>query len=104
LSRELAYRVALVIWAEVGIGRAIAVALAHGSSTFRRWRLRPGAVPVPLLTLPPRRTDRPNSSTRELAPRAITINALAPGFITDTPFHETFTPSDAQAKMLAGIP
>ena len=40
----------------------------------------------------------------ELAPRAITVNALTPGFITETPFHETFTPPDAQAKFLASIP
>jgi 3-oxoacyl-[acyl-carrier protein] reductase len=40
----------------------------------------------------------------ELAPRAITVNALTPGYITETPFHETFTPPDAQAKFLASIP
>jgi 3-oxoacyl-[acyl-carrier protein] reductase len=40
----------------------------------------------------------------ELAPRAITVNALTPGFIAETPFHETFTPPDAQAKFLANIP
>ena len=28
---------------------------------------------------------------KELAPRKITVNALAPGFIAETPFHETFT-------------
>jgi 3-oxoacyl-[acyl-carrier protein] reductase len=40
----------------------------------------------------------------ELAPRAITVNAIAPGFITDTPFHETFTPPEAQVRNLAQIP
>jgi 3-oxoacyl-[acyl-carrier protein] reductase len=40
----------------------------------------------------------------ELAPREITVNAIAPGFITDTPFHETFTPPDVQARTVAQIP
>jgi 3-oxoacyl-[acyl-carrier protein] reductase len=40
----------------------------------------------------------------ELAPRAITVNAVTPGFITDTPFHERFTPADTQAKTIAHIP
>ncbi len=41
-----------------------------------------------------------NSFTRgmakELAPRNITVNAISPGFIADTPFHDTFTPSNVQ--------
>ena len=41
-----------------------------------------------------------NSFTRgmakELAPRQITVNAISPGFIADTPFHDTFTPSNVQ--------
>ena len=41
---------------------------------------------------------------KELAPRGITVNALAPGFIQDTPFHNTFTPPEAQQKIIAGIP
>jgi 3-oxoacyl-[acyl-carrier protein] reductase len=40
----------------------------------------------------------------ELAPRAITVNAVTPGFITHTPFHETITPPDTQAKTVAHIP
>lgn len=41
---------------------------------------------------------------KELAPRGITVNALAPGFIQGTPFHTTFTPTDTQQKIVAGIP
>ncbi len=41
-----------------------------------------------------------NSFTRgmakELAPRNITVNAISPGFIADTPFHNTFTPENVQ--------
>ncbi|MGB1249518.1 MAG: SDR family NAD(P)-dependent oxidoreductase [Candidatus Promineifilaceae bacterium] len=41
-----------------------------------------------------------NSFTRgmakELAPRNITVNAISPGFIADTPFHNTFTPANVQ--------
>lgn len=33
---------------------------------------------------------------KELGPRNITVNAIAPGLILDTPFHETFTPEAAQ--------
>lgn len=41
---------------------------------------------------------------KELAPSGITVNALAPGFIGDTPFHNTFSSPEAQAKNIAGIP
>ena len=41
---------------------------------------------------------------KELAPRGITVNALAPGLILDTPFHETFTPEESQKATIAGIP
>jgi 3-oxoacyl-[acyl-carrier protein] reductase len=41
---------------------------------------------------------------KELARRGITVNALAPGLILDTPFHETFTPKEAQEATIAGIP
>ena len=41
-----------------------------------------------------------NSFTRgmakELASRKITVNAISPGFIADTPFHNTFTPENVQ--------
>lgn len=41
-----------------------------------------------------------NSFTRgmakELADRQITVNAISPGFIADTPFHNTFTPDNVQ--------
>jgi 3-oxoacyl-[acyl-carrier protein] reductase len=41
---------------------------------------------------------------KELARRGITVNALAPGLILDTPFHENFTPKEAQNAMIASIP
>jgi 3-oxoacyl-[acyl-carrier protein] reductase len=41
---------------------------------------------------------------RELAPDGITVNALAPGFIEATPFHDTFTSADAKAATIAAIP
>jgi 3-oxoacyl-[acyl-carrier protein] reductase len=41
---------------------------------------------------------------KELAPDGTTVNALAPGFIGGTAFHDTFTPPEAQQTMVAGIP
>lgn len=41
---------------------------------------------------------------KELAGDGVTVNALAPGFIGETPFHDTFTPPEAQAGIVAGIP
>lgn len=41
---------------------------------------------------------------KELAPHAITVNALAPGFIGDTEFHNTFTPPEAQQATVNGVP
>ena len=41
---------------------------------------------------------------KELAADAITVNALAPGFIANTAFHETFTSTEAQQTTIAGTP
>ncbi|RMG84609.1 MAG: SDR family oxidoreductase [Chloroflexi bacterium] len=41
---------------------------------------------------------------KELAPRGITVNALAPGFIVDTPFHETFTGKEKYESIIQNIP
>jgi 3-oxoacyl-[acyl-carrier protein] reductase len=41
---------------------------------------------------------------KELAPRRITVNSLAPGFILDTPFHEQFTEKSQQAAIIQSIP
>lgn len=41
---------------------------------------------------------------KELAADGITVNALAPGFIGGTAFHDTFTPPAAQQAMADGIP
>jgi 3-oxoacyl-[acyl-carrier protein] reductase len=40
---------------------------------------------------------------KEFAPRGITVNAVAPGLILDTPFHETFTPPAAQKATIESI-
>lgn len=42
------------------------------------------------------------ATAKELGPRGITVNAIAPGFIEGTPFHTTFSTSEAQAAMAAG--
>jgi 3-oxoacyl-[acyl-carrier protein] reductase len=41
---------------------------------------------------------------KELAPAGTTVNAIAPGIILGTPFHETFTPKPAQAEAVRRIP
>ncbi|WP_392424602.1 SDR family oxidoreductase [Barrientosiimonas humi] len=41
---------------------------------------------------------------KELAPRGITVNALAPGFIEATPFHDTFTTAASKAATIRDIP
>lgn len=41
---------------------------------------------------------------KELAPKQITVNALAPGFIVDTPFHETFTGQEKYDGIVKNIP
>lgn len=44
------------------------------------------------------------SLAKELAPQGITVNALAPGFIEATPFHDTFTTQESKAATIATIP
>ncbi len=42
------------------------------------------------------------AAAKELAPRGITVNGIAPGLILDTPFHDAFTPvADQQATVRA---
>jgi 3-oxoacyl-[acyl-carrier protein] reductase len=42
------------------------------------------------------------ATAKELGGRGVTVNAVAPGFIGDTPFHATFSSAEAQAAMAAG--
>ncbi|MBO1332968.1 SDR family NAD(P)-dependent oxidoreductase [Streptomyces sp. VRA16 Mangrove soil] len=41
---------------------------------------------------------------KEVAGAGVTVNAVAPGFIKGTAFHDTFTAPEAQEAMAAGIP
>jgi 3-oxoacyl-[acyl-carrier protein] reductase len=41
---------------------------------------------------------------KELGPRRITVNAVAPGLILDTPFHATFTSDENQKVAIAATP
>ena len=41
---------------------------------------------------------------KELGPRKITVNALAPGFIANTTFHNTFTPTAVQEAIVGKTP
>ncbi len=41
---------------------------------------------------------------KELGPRGITVNAVAPAFIANTAFHDTFSLVEAQQSMIAGAP
>ena len=41
---------------------------------------------------------------KEVAARGITVNAIAPGLILGTPFHEQFTPPTDQEKAIVRIP
>ncbi|MEV6353935.1 SDR family NAD(P)-dependent oxidoreductase [Streptomyces hydrogenans] len=41
---------------------------------------------------------------KEVAASGVTVNAVAPGFIKGTAFHDTFTPPEAQSALEAGIP
>jgi 3-oxoacyl-[acyl-carrier protein] reductase len=41
---------------------------------------------------------------KEVAARGITVNAIAPGLILGTPFHEQFTPPADQEKSISRIP
>ena len=41
---------------------------------------------------------------KELGPRGITVSSVAPGFIGETPFQETFTPPDVQRAVVGSIP
>ncbi len=40
---------------------------------------------------------------KELAPRQIRVNAVAPGLILDTPFHELFNTAEGRAAAIEGI-
>lgn len=42
--------------------------------------------------------------SKELAAEGITVNALAPGFIEATPFHDTFTTAESKQATISTIP
>lgn len=42
--------------------------------------------------------------SKEVAAQGITVNAVAPGFIEATPFHDTFTTAESKAATIASIP
>ena len=42
--------------------------------------------------------------SKEVASKGITVNAVAPGFIEATPFHDTFTTAESKATTVASIP
>lgn len=44
------------------------------------------------------------SLCKEVASDGITVNAISPGFILSTDFHDTFTPKDVQKKVVKKIP
>jgi 3-oxoacyl-[acyl-carrier protein] reductase len=44
------------------------------------------------------------SLAKEMAPRGITVNAVAPGFIGETPFHDTFTTQEGRAATVTQTP
>jgi 3-oxoacyl-[acyl-carrier protein] reductase len=41
---------------------------------------------------------------KEVANRKITVNAIAPGLILDTPFHDEFTPRHVQQEVVSTLP
>jgi len=41
---------------------------------------------------------------KEVAPRGITVNAVAPGLILETPFHDTFNTEEGKRATIATIP
>ncbi len=41
---------------------------------------------------------------KELAVDGVTVNAVAPGFIGETAFHDTFTSDEARTKIVSGVP
>lgn len=44
------------------------------------------------------------ATAKAVAGRGILVNSVAPGFITDTPFHATFTPPEAQEATVKALP
>lgn len=62
-----------------------------------------GAGGVPYATAKAALCGFTRAIAKEVAPRRITVNAVAPGFVLGTPFHEVFTPAALQEKIAGSI-
>ncbi len=62
-----------------------------------------GAGSVPYATAKAALCGFTRALAKEVASRYITVNAVAPGFVGGTPFHEVFTPTALQEKIVGSI-
>jgi NAD(P)-dependent dehydrogenase (short-subunit alcohol dehydrogenase family) len=116
---NLTDKTALVTGGNTGLGRAIALALAEaGVDVALTYFSHPGeetaaairALDRKALALRLDATDSAEVSrvmaevAKEVAPLGITVNAVAPGLILETPFHDTFNTEEGKRATIATIP